>query len=57
MQKLVNRYVWLMTAALYLPVAAKCVMMWDSGRGAAALGERLPTYLVLPLLVDRKSVV
>ena len=51
MQKLVNRYVWLMTAALYLPVAAKCVMMWDSERGAAALGERLPTYLVLPLLV------
>ena len=51
MQKLVNKYVWLMTAALYIPVAVKCVMMWDAGRGAAALGERLPTYLVLPVLV------
>ena len=51
MQKLVNKYVWLLTAALFVPVAVKCVMMWDSGRGAAALGERLPSYLVLPILV------
>ena len=51
MRKLVNKYVWLTTAALYLPVAAKCVMMWDGGRGAAALGEKLPSFLILPLLV------
>ena len=51
MKKLVNKYVWLTVGALYLPVAAKCVLMWDHGRGAAALGERLPTDLVLPLLV------
>ena len=51
MQKLVNKYVWLTVGALYLPIAVKCVMMWDGGRGAAALGELLPTYLILPLLV------
>ena len=51
MKKLVNRYVWLEVAALYIPVAVKCVMMWDAGRGAATLGERLPKYLVLPLIV------
>ncbi len=50
MQKLVNRYVWLTVGTLYLPVAVKCAMMWDSGRGAAALGERLPFYLMLPVL-------
>lgn len=51
MNKLVNKYVWLTTAALYLPIAVKCVMMWDGGRGAAALGERLPSCFILPLLV------
>ena len=51
MQKLVNWHVWLLTAALYLPVAVRSVLIWDGGRGAAALGERLPTYLVLPVLV------
>lgn len=50
MQKLVNRHVWLAVAALYVPVAVKCAMMWDSGRGAAALGEHLPFYLMLPVL-------
>jgi uncharacterized membrane protein len=51
MNKLVNKHVWLLTAALYLPVAAKCVLMWDHGRGAAALGAHLPGFLVLPLIV------
>ncbi|MBP5530720.1 MAG: SdpI family protein [Lentisphaeria bacterium] len=50
MKKLVNKYVWLLTAALYLPVAAKCVLMWDRGRGAAELGARLPEFLILPLI-------
>ena len=51
MQKLVNKYVWLTVGALYIPVAVKCVMMWDGGRGAAALGSVLPSYFILPLLV------
>ena len=51
MKKLVNKYVWLLTAALYLPVAAKCVLMWDGGRGAARLGAILPSCFILPLLV------
>ena len=51
MQKLVNKYVWMLVGALYIPVAVKCVMMWDGGRGAAALGKILPSCLVLPVLV------
>ena len=51
MMKLVNKYVWLLTAALYLPVAVKCVLMWDHGRGAAELGAHLPGALILPLIV------
>ena len=51
MQKLVNKYVWLMVGALYIPIAVKCVMMWDGGRGAAALGASLPSCFILPLLV------
>ena len=51
MQKLVNKYVWMTVGALYIPVAIKCVMMWDGGRGAARLGASLPSCLILPLLV------
>ena len=51
MQKLVNKYVWLTVGALYIPIAVKCVMMWDGGRGAAALGATLPSCFILPLLV------
>lgn len=51
MQKLVNQYVWLLVGALYIPVAVKCAMMWDGGRGAARLGAVLPSCLVLPILV------
>ena len=52
MRKLVDRYVWMLAGALYIPVAVKCVMMWDGGRGAAALGAGLPRYLMLPLIVS-----
>lgn len=51
MKKLVNIYVWGMVGLLYAVLGAKCVMMWDGGRGAAALGANLPHYLVLPLLL------
>ena len=51
MRKLVNKYVWSMIALLYVMLGVKCVMMWDSGRGAALLGANLPHYLALPLLL------
>ena len=51
MQKLVNKYVWIMVGALYIPIAVKCVMTWDGGRGAARLGAILPSCFILPLLV------
>ena len=51
MRKLVNKYMWMLAGALYVPVAVKCVMMWDGGNGAAALGAKLFHYLMLPLIV------
>ena len=51
MRKLVNKYMWMLTGALFVPVVVKCVMMWDGGNGAAALGAKLPHYLMLPLIV------
>jgi len=49
--KLVNKYVWILTAALFIPVAVRCAMTWNGGNGAAELGAQLPGFLVLPLLV------
>ena len=51
MNKLVDRYVWFMVALMYAVLGVKCVLMWDSGRGAALLGANLPHYLALPLLL------
>ena len=51
MRKLVNRYVWFLTAALYLPATIRSAIVWNGGNGAAELGAQLPGFLVLPLLV------
>ena len=51
MNKLIDRYVWFTVALMYVVLGAKCVMMWDAGRGAAQLGANLPHYLALPLLL------
>ena len=51
MEKLVNKSVWFAVVLMYAVLGAKCVMMWDAGRGAAQLGANLPHYLALPLLL------
>ena len=51
MQKLVNKYVWLLTGMFYVLLAAKCVMAWDGGGGAALIGANLPHWLMLPVLM------
>ena len=56
MRKLVNGYVWMLVGALYVPVAVKCVTMWDGGRGAADIGAHLPGFIMLPLLVTAAAV-
>lgn len=51
MQKLVDKYVWLLTGMFYLLLAAKCVTAWDGGSGAALIGANLPHWLMLPVLM------
>ena len=52
MEKLIDRTVWFASSLLYVLPAAKCVMLWDGGSGAAKVGAILPPLLLPPLLAS-----
>ena len=52
MEKLVNKKLWFESLALYAMFAAKCVLVWDGGNGAARLGSIILGLLMLPALTS-----